>query len=68
MWMRYACTKPSGGDGRTWRVLRRGSRRVILWFTLFTNAAWAVADEEADGEWDIRVESSLVRTYLSSNI
>ena len=47
MWMRYAWTKPSGGEGRTWMVLRSGSSRPMLWFTRFTKPACVVVDDEA---------------------
>lgn len=68
MWIRYAWTSPSGGEGRTWRVLRRGSRRAMLWFTRFVKPAWAVVEVESDGECDKRVVRPFVRTYLSRSI
>jgi hypothetical protein len=33
MWMRYACTSPSGGTVRTCRVFSSGSSFCMLWLT-----------------------------------
>jgi hypothetical protein len=60
MWIRYACTRASGGDGRTWRVLRRVSILKKLAFTRLTKPAGAGA-----GSRDVRPP---LRVYESRSI
>ena len=43
MWIKYACTSASGGDGWTWRVLRRVSIFMKLLLTRLTKLAGAGA-------------------------
>lgn len=57
MWIRYACTSASGGEGWTWMVLRRASILAKLALTRFTKLAGAGAGR-SDERPDFRVYES----------